>query len=340
MWPVVQTAAASGLAWWLCQEFLDHPRPVFAAVTTIVAMGASTGGRGRQVVSIIAATTMGIVLGELLLTGLGTGPVGVAVVVLIAMSAALLIDTDPLFVTNVAISGMLFVAAEQTQGFTPDRLLDGLVGGAVAIVISTVLFPIAPVRHILETAQPVLTSLQTSLADAAVALETGDVARAERARARTFDHIAVTAAVALGRDVIRVAPLRRRRDHARVLWLRDRLDQLPAIARSTRIAVAVSHRLVRESHEPLPYLAAPMKELATAMEAFARWIEEDDAEAVARIREHAAAAGRAAALRAPIGSLGEATVQHLTQVLARRLLLTTGMSEDEADALGLYATGG
>ncbi len=321
-WPLLQTAAASGLAWWICQELLHHRRPVFAAVTTIVAMGASAGRRGRQVITIVVATALGIGLGDLLLTALGAGPAGVAAVVLIAMTLAILIDPDPLFTTNVAISGMIFVAAERTQGLTPDRLFDGLVGGVVAIVFSVFLFPLSPVRHVLETAGPVLDTVRSALEDTATALRRGNPARSERARQRVFDHPAIADALRLGQDVTRIA-IRRRGDRGRVLRQAAVLEHLPHIARTTHVLAGVAHRIVRE-RGAAPPLAGFVDELASGIEALGRWLVDESPTARDETRAHAQ---QALSLTTALGTgdgLAVGTLLHLSQSVARRLLLAIG----------------
>lgn len=321
-WPVLQTAAASGFAWWLCREFLHHPRPVFAAVTVIVAMGASAGRRGRQVITIVVATALGIGLGDLLLSVLGAGPVAVGVVVLLAMTLALLINPDPLFTTNVAISGMIFVATERTQGLTPDRLLDGLIGGGVAILFSVFLFPLSPVRHVRETAAPVLAAVRAALEDTSAALRDGNPARSERAWHRVFDHPAVRDAVRLGNDVTRIA-IRRRADRVRMVQQSAVLDHLPQIARTTHVLAGVAHRIVRERGGS-PRLAEPVEELARGVEALACWLEDESPATRAQVVGHARRASEQSAALGLGQGLAEGTLLHLSQSVARRLLLAAG----------------
>ena len=59
LWPTIQTAAAAGIAWELCVRLLDHPRPIFAPIVAIVAMGFTAGRRGRAAVLLVVGVAIG-----------------------------------------------------------------------------------------------------------------------------------------------------------------------------------------------------------------------------------------------------------------------------------------
>src|SRR5215211_6870826 len=103
-WPIAQTAIAAGLAWLIAGELLGHPRPFFAPVAAIIALGVMRGQRARRAF-------------EMLL--------GVA----LAMAAAVVLNAGQLMLTEAAMSAALVSTVAPAQGFPPTRLLDALVGG-------------------------------------------------------------------------------------------------------------------------------------------------------------------------------------------------------------------
>ena len=45
-WPIVQTALAAGIAWFIAIFILGHDLPVFAAVSAMISLGVAVGQRG------------------------------------------------------------------------------------------------------------------------------------------------------------------------------------------------------------------------------------------------------------------------------------------------------
>src|SRR5439155_27072675 len=106
--------------------------------------------------------------------------------------------------------------------FPPSRLVDGLVGGGVALVLVRLLFPAAPARLVSAAARPLYDGLAAVLRQLADALERRDepLAREVLRRAERLDDARLRDALALGTDIVRRAPLRRRRQDWLAPWLR------------------------------------------------------------------------------------------------------------------------
>ena len=98
LWPTLQTALAAGISWEICVRVLDHPRPIFAPIVAIVAMGFTAGRRGRAAVLLVLGVAIGIGIGDLLVRVLGRGGIEVAVVVFVAMSVTLFLTRESLVV--------------------------------------------------------------------------------------------------------------------------------------------------------------------------------------------------------------------------------------------------
>src|SRR3954452_22149486 len=105
------------------------------------------------------------------------------------MATAVLFSGTTLLVNQAAISAILVVVLQppQQSGFSPDRFLDALVGGGVALAINY-LFPAGPERMVEKAAHPLFAELVSTLEEVA-ALKPGDLDRAKRAlsQARGID---------------------------------------------------------------------------------------------------------------------------------------------------------
>jgi uncharacterized membrane protein YgaE (UPF0421/DUF939 family) len=264
LWPTFQTAVAAAASWEIARRWLDHDRPIFAAITAIVAMGFSAGRRGRQAILIVVGTAVGIVLGDLFLRNLGTGSLQLGITVFVTMTLALLVSQNPLFVTQVGISALLLVALGPDSGSR--RLEDALLGGGIALVMSLLLFPVDPVASVRRRAAPVLTALARSLEQSATALGNGDVTSADAARAAFVEQSALLDTIEMALDATRIAP-RRRRDRDRIEAFATAARSLAPLSRGTRVIASATQRLVRAGEAPQLELAEAVSALAAAVEA-------------------------------------------------------------------------
>ena len=113
LWPTLQTAVAAGVAWELCVRVLGHPRPIFAPIVAIVAMGFTSGQRGRAAVLLVVGVAIGIGIGDVLVRVLDRGGIEVTVVVFVAMTLTLFLTREPLVVVQAGISAALLVGVDR-----------------------------------------------------------------------------------------------------------------------------------------------------------------------------------------------------------------------------------
>lgn len=331
LWPTLQTAVGAGLSWEICVRLLDHPRPIFAPIVSIVAMGFTAGRRGRAAVLLLLGVAIGIGVGDLLVRVLGRGGVEVAVVVFVAMSVTLFLTRESLVVVQAGISAALLVGVDrQSGGLAPDRLEDALVGAGVAVLISVVLFPIDPVKSVRGRVGPVFTTLDRALTEAASALRESRMDTADRARSRRADERALVDAVETARSAVRIAP-RRRRARGQVDELASAAWHLEPIVRGVRTIAGASHRVVREGQAPRPDLAGAVDGLAEALCSLREWLETGDDRVRAAARRDAAGAAAAGAALVAEG-IGPATIAHLVQSLSIEALRATGLDAAGAQA--------
>jgi uncharacterized membrane protein YgaE (UPF0421/DUF939 family) len=177
-WRAVALAAVgAALAWYIAHRVLGHAQPFFAPIAAAVALSSSGIQRGRRAVQLVGGVLLGIAVGEALSSAFGTGTLVLGAIVLITMSVAVMLGAGfvgqgMMFVNQAAASAILVVALHK-HGTGPERAVDALVGGAVAIVLGVGLFPVEP-RGLLARAEgAVLSVLAANLTATARLLESG-----------------------------------------------------------------------------------------------------------------------------------------------------------------------
>jgi uncharacterized membrane protein YccC len=301
-WPVAQTAAAACLAWLVASEVLDHQRPFFAPVAAIIALGVTRGERGRQAVEMMLGVAVGIAVGDLLIAAIGTGTAQIALVVGLAMAAAVLLGRGPLFATQAAVSAALVATVDARAGaFVPDRFFDALIGGAIALVFSQVLFPVDPVRAVREAVDEILAELARTLEAVADALADRDLDAAEnalvRARRVSGRWSGFEEAVQLGRESVRYSPpRRRRRDHFELY--EEAGHPIDLTVRDVQVLARGAVRALRIGDPVPPQLPEAVRDLAEALRGVATHLKRPSGEhQVGEVARKAAE--RASAVLAP-----------------------------------------
>ena len=264
VWPIMQTALAAVSAWYLAVLLGVEQRPAFASIAAVISLGAAFVERRQRAVQLIGGVMLGIVVADLLMRAIGNGLPQIGVLVVLAMLAAVLLGGSELLVTEAAVSALLVATLSSTA---TARLLDVLIGGGVALVLHTLVFPPEPVAGVARGTAAVFEELGIALRDAAAALAAGDVRHA-RSAARAAENVAsqidqLRHAVVLGRDTVRWAPSRR---PARVEVERyaRTLVHVDLAARSARVLARNVLAYVRSGRASEPELAEAVRELGLA----------------------------------------------------------------------------
>jgi hypothetical protein len=176
-WPVAQAALAAGIAWFLAFRVLGHAQPIFAPTAAVVALAANIGSRGRQAVKMLVGVGLGVAVGELLVLVMGPGTLQVTVAAAISMLAAAALLYSPLPLIQAGGSAVLVVALQNPES-GGERVLDALVGGGVALLMSQVLFTPSPASMLVKAAGRTLDKLAGELRAIACALDDADAAAA------------------------------------------------------------------------------------------------------------------------------------------------------------------
>src|ERR1700754_519652 len=64
---IVQTAAAAVIAWYVAVLLLPDPRPAFASIAAVIAVGATHGQRSGRALQLVAGVVLGITVASLML---------------------------------------------------------------------------------------------------------------------------------------------------------------------------------------------------------------------------------------------------------------------------------
>jgi uncharacterized membrane protein YgaE (UPF0421/DUF939 family) len=213
---LVQTSVASGLAWYIAHDVLAHPQPFFAPIASAVCLSISNVLRAQRAVQMMIGVTLGIGMGTVVWGLLGTGALSVGVVVLIALTVAVVIGQGfigqgMMFANQTVVSSILVLALPHS-GVGYERIYDALIGGCLAIVFAIFLFPADPLRVLRRARVGVLDTLHGVLS------RTADFAAARRepsqdwplsAVDRVHEQVgALIQARSTARQVVRLSPRR------------------------------------------------------------------------------------------------------------------------------------
>jgi len=328
-WAIAQTALGAGLAWTLASAVLGQDEPVFAPIAAVIALGVTFGQRGRRAVELIGGVVVGIAIADGIVVLLGAGPLQVALVVALAMSAALLIGGGGLLVTEAGVSATLITILHTpgADSLSGERVLEAMLGGSVAVVINYVFFPLNPELVVGRAAQRVFSALGGTLEQVAAALAGGDSERAEdaltRARAIDGDMDSFREAMATGQETARLAPPRRRSLGHLELYA-ESAPQLDLAVRNTRVLARAVSRFAQDGEPGPAELVQAVRELSEAVWALAGQLEEPDRDYPTRELALRAAA-RATGLLEERGDLTISVVVGQVRSVAVDLLRASGL---------------
>jgi uncharacterized membrane protein YgaE (UPF0421/DUF939 family) len=297
--PIVQNAIAAMAAWSLAVALLPDPRPAFAAIAAVIAVGVTYGERGGRALQLVGGVVLGITVASLLISVIGTGAWQIGVLVVLAMATATAVGGGELLVVESAVSAILLVALDpgSADGFSGDRIIEGAIGGGVALAVSSFLFPPDPALAPGRAAQTMFVELGRALERIAEALEARDAAAADRALvdARAIDDLirSVDEELSTGRDTARFRPPRRS-SRAQLDRYARSLPQVDYAIRNTRVLARNVVSLVRDDEHVPEALPAAVRDLSNAVWELAASYDAPSHAARARRLAVQAAAGAAA----------------------------------------------
>jgi uncharacterized membrane protein YgaE (UPF0421/DUF939 family) len=239
-----------------------------------------------------------------------------------------------LLVNQAAISAILVVALQppQQSGFSPDRFLDALVGGGVALAINY-LFPADPERMVQRAARPFFAKLVCALEEVAAALKDSDLDRAEGAlsQARGIDEQVsdLRNTLTAGRETARYSPIRRR-ELGHLQHYADAADRLDLVARGVRSLARAAVDAARHGSPASGSLSETVLDLSRVVGALGDYLAHPgDPEAVRRGALDAA--GKATTLlKEHAQDLDTSVIVGQIRTTIVDILISTGMDQTQA----------
>jgi uncharacterized membrane protein YgaE (UPF0421/DUF939 family) len=296
---ILQTAIAALAAWYLSVLLLPDPQPLFACIATVDSIGASHGAHRQRATQLVAGVVCGLAVADVIIHLIGTGAPQLAVMVVLAMSVAVVLGGSELVISEAAVSAMLLMMTS-TGNFSPNRILEAAIGGGVALVVA-LLFSPDPILPVSRAAQAVFGRLGRALERTAAALDEGDAARAEQAleQARSIDGLLreFDEALLTSRETVRTAPTRFG-DREPIERYDRSLEQIDLAVRNTRVLARHSLRAIRAGETPAE-LRGAVDSLASSVWALAAAYDEPE-----RAREARVLASSAAVDATALGSTG------------------------------------
>lgn len=268
--PIIQSAAAAGIAWVIATKLIGHQQPFFAPIAAVLSLGVALGQRLRRSFELVVGVALGVLVAELLIGVIGRGAWQIALVVFLAMCTAVLAGGGPVLVNQGAASAILIVAlvpasAAATSPAPTARFVDALVGGTVGLLVNALLLPMNPILLARRAANSVLDELADVLGEIAAVLTERDAERAmetlRRARRIEGPIEELRDAVGAGSEIARIAPVRwRTRGH--LMQYVDAVDHLDHAVRNVRVLARRAVVAIQQNEQVDPGLPVAIRRLA------------------------------------------------------------------------------
>lgn len=262
---IVQGAIAAGLAYWVAQSLLGHPRPFFAPMAAVIILGLTPGARIKRAVELIVGCSLGVGLGDFLILMIGSGAWQISLAVFISLVVASFLSASQLLVNQVAI-GSILIATIIPPGTaeTTERMFDAVVGGVVGLIVMALL-PQNPVRGGRREVARVLGIASSVLRDVARALPARDAEAMREALHEVRGTQGAINAMILeaktSKEYTQISPLlwaskRHARSFTRIL------EPVDNVVRNTRVLARRAVVLVEDGDEISPEQIELIEELA------------------------------------------------------------------------------
>src|SRR3954469_1915254 len=73
-WPILETALAAVVAWYLAKLLLGDRETGFAPIAAVICLGATVGQQRERALELTGGVIVGVLIADLLVVLLGTGP--------------------------------------------------------------------------------------------------------------------------------------------------------------------------------------------------------------------------------------------------------------------------
>ncbi|WBT08476.1 FUSC family protein [Corynebacterium sp. SCR221107] len=208
---ILQAGLAAGLSFWVGRDVFGHEEPFFAPMATVIVLSTTGGERFRRSVELVLGVSLGVGMGDLLISLVGSGTWQIAVAVAASIALGTFVDKGVLVANQASFAAVLIATIlppGTSGGF--DRMLDALIGGVVGLAVIS-LFPESPLRSGRQEIAKVLGLTGDVLGRVATALKARDAdALAQALTAARGSQAGINnmiAAAQFGKETITVSPL-------------------------------------------------------------------------------------------------------------------------------------
>ncbi|MBX7265000.1 FUSC family protein [Micromonospora sp. Llam7] len=331
-----QAGLAAGLSWVAAHELLGNPQPVFAPISAVGTLAVSVGQRFRRTVELILGVGVGVLVGDLLIYFLGTGPWQLGLIVTAAIVLTVFAGGSVAIVIQAAATAVLIVTLSPSVGDVEiPRFIDALVGGSTALLVTALLLPLNPLRVLNRAARPALDLLATQLDTTANGLRDRDRDRIQQAQDRLRDNkqelATFSEAIEGAKETALLSPARWHR-RSELTHYAEAADPIDRAMRNSGTLIRRAVTLVEDSEpipEPMPDAVA---HLAESVRLLQREFAQGEEPEQARERSLRAVSEAGRAYGEGVGFSGSVVVAQV-RTTASDLLVASGISQEEANRL-------
>lgn len=281
----VKTALACGLSWLLAEAVMPHSNPYFAPIAAILTLQVTVADSIRKgmyrIVGIVVGIGISLLAGQWLSVNAGT----IALVVLAGLALSNAMRLNAQIGAQIGVSALLVLAFGNAHGYAAYRILETLLGSAVAVAVNLALVPRDTTREALYAASGLGKRI------ASVLREYDEAMRGKRRPAQVLEEARGlllliqrgNEATALARQSLKFVPLgRTRRERVeRVSAAMERLEHLSVQARGiARSLIELGEAAIR-----VPGLVQALAAAADCVDRFADTVSDPSPEAQERLRE-------------------------------------------------------
>jgi uncharacterized membrane protein YgaE (UPF0421/DUF939 family) len=210
---ILQITVAAVVAYVFSRQVLGHEVPLLAVTVSVSSLGFVRDARPARVLETAVGMTLGIGIAEAVVLTIGQGIGQLAIVLFATLVIARLLSPSAAFAIAAAIQSVLVSLLSAPDGGPFVRVIDGVVGGVVALV-ATALIPRDPRRAATREARALFAEFEAVTASLVSSMRFGDHEESERALARVRGTQPLLDAwrgsLESAQAIVRVSPIARR----------------------------------------------------------------------------------------------------------------------------------
>ncbi|MFT2007662.1 FUSC family protein [Pontibacter sp. 13R65] len=138
---IIKTALAAAISWFLATSLLQDEYPFFAPLAAVLTVQVTVVDSLEKASHRLVGIIMGVVLSMLIGHWFNISAYSIFFVILIGMALANALRMNPQIVSQVGVSSLLVLAFGHSHGYAAGRIIETVVGSAVAIAINALIVP-------------------------------------------------------------------------------------------------------------------------------------------------------------------------------------------------------